>query len=149
MDNIVTKPEVIVLVLVLVIESMKALVLGTATAYQRGKLKKFLNPEDASWLGGEVVIHDAPEPNRLFRAHRNSLENLLPFSLLALTFLLTGGNGSIGIFYFIAFALSRLSHTYAYLTGKAMLRRNTYSIAWLVQIVMAIHISTIVIGEIF
>ncbi len=146
MDAIMTRPEVVVLVIVLVVESVKALILGTATSYQRGSLGKFINPEDASWLNGEMLSSDAPGPGRLFRAHRNSLENLLPFSLLALTYLLVGGNSSVGIFYFIIFSLSRLAHTYAYLTSKPMLRRNTYTSAWLVQIVLAMHVSSVVIG---
>ncbi len=147
MDAIFTKPEAIVLILVLVIESVKALILGMVTAYQRGKLGKFINPEDASWLNGEVVSFDAPKPDRLFRAQRNSLENLLPFSLLGLVFLSVGGNGNIGIIYFATFSIGRIAHSYAYLTCKPMLRRNTYSIAWLVQLMMAIHILAIVIGS--
>ncbi len=147
MDTILTRPEAAVLILVLVVESVKALMLGTITAYQRGKLGKFINAEDANWLKGEVVTFDEPEPNRLFRAHRNSLENLLPFSLLAMAFLLVSGNSFIGIIYFVTFSISRLAHSYAYLTCKPMLRRNVYSIAWLVQIIMGIHILTIFIGS--
>ena len=145
MDAIMSKPEAVVLVLVLVVESLKALTLGTLTALKRGKIGKFINAEDANWLGGDVVSYDAPEPSRLFRAHRNALENLLPFSVLACSYILAGGNGLAGIIYFIVFSLSRIAHSYAYLACKPMMRRNAYSIGWLVQIILALHVTTVVI----
>ena len=74
-------------VIALVLEVFKTLILGTITAFQRGQLKKFINPEDANWLGGEAVIHDVPNIHRLFRAHRNNLENLVPFAVLCFLFL--------------------------------------------------------------
>ncbi|TVZ40354.1 glutathione S-transferase [Alteromonadaceae bacterium 2753L.S.0a.02] len=145
MEAIMVKPEALVLVLVLVVESLKALLLGMFTALKRGKMGKFINKEDAEWLGGEVVSLDAPEPSRFFRAQRNALENLLPFSVLACCFILIGGNGLAATVYFTAFSLSRLAHCYAYLTCKPMMRRNAYSIGWLVQILLALHVATIVI----
>lgn len=93
MEAIMIKPETLVLVLVLVIESLKALLLGMFTALNRGKIGKFINKEDAEWLGGEVVSLDAPEPSRFFRAQRNALENLLTFSVLACCFILIGVMG--------------------------------------------------------
>jgi len=146
MENLLTRPELTVLALVLVIESLKALLLGTATAYQRGKLNKFVNAEDAKWLGGEVVVHDEPLPARLLRAQRNTLENLATFFILSIIYILIGANSTIGLLYFVSFSISRLAHTYAYLNYKPMLRRNAYTVAWLVQIAMSLHVSVILTG---
>jgi len=145
MEAIMMKPETVVLVLVLVVESLKALLLGMFTALKRGKIGKFINKEDAEWLGGEVVSLDAPEPSRFFRAHRNALENLLTFSVLAFCMVLVGGNGLAASIYFIVFSLSRIAHCYAYLACKPMMRRNAYSIGWFIQILLALHVATIVI----
>jgi uncharacterized MAPEG superfamily protein len=145
MEAIMMKPEMVVLVLVLVVESLKALLLGMFTALMRGKTGKFINKEDAEWLGGEVLSADAPEAGRFFRAQRNALENLLTFTVLAFCFILVEGSGLAAIVYFIIFSLSRLLHCYAYLACKAMMRRNAYSIGFFIQILLALHIATIVI----
>ena len=146
MESILVRPEFVIFALVLVVESVKALFLGTATAYCRGKTGKFINREDADWLGGEVVDNDAPEPGRLSRAHRNTIENLVPFALLGTVYLVVGANDMAGLTYFIAFLISRQVHTYAYLNRRPMLRRNAYSVAWLIQLAMAIHVAVGIIG---
>lgn len=60
----------------------KAQLLGAATAATRGKLKQFVNKEDADWLGGAHLDCDSDEVQRIFRAHRNDLEALLPFAIV-------------------------------------------------------------------
>lgn len=118
---------------------MKAQVLGAATAATRGKLKRFLNPEDAAWLGGEHVTPDDERVQRIFRAHRNDLENLLPFFIGGALYLHTGAATAVGAAYFSAFLLARYAHTYAYLRQKARVRRDAFAVGWLVTIVMSIH----------
>ncbi|MGG2362828.1 MAPEG family protein, partial [Salmonella enterica] len=70
---------------------LKALLLGTATAAMRGKHKRFINAEDAVWLGGEAVGLDTDPGARIGRSHRNDLENLLLFAILASIYLALGG----------------------------------------------------------
>jgi hypothetical protein len=57
---------------------LKAQILGASTAAMRGKLKKFLNP-------------DNERVQRIFRTHRNDLENVLPFFISRSLFLASGG----------------------------------------------------------
>jgi glutathione S-transferase len=118
---------------------VKAQVLAAATAALRGKLGKFVNPEDAAWLGGEQVAADDGRVQRLFRAHRNDLESLLPFFVGGSLYLQSGGAALIGAAYFGAFLLARYVHTYAYLEQKPQLRRNAFTAGWLVAIVMIVH----------
>lgn len=118
---------------------LKAQVLGAATAATRGKLKKFINPEDAMWLGGEHVNPDDEQVQRIFRAHRNDLENLLPFFVGGTIYILGGAATTAGAAYFGVFLLARYAHTFAYLKQKARLRRNAFTLGWLVTIVMSIH----------
>jgi hypothetical protein len=56
-----------------IILSLKALLLGAATAAMRGKLKSFLIAEDAAWLDGAHVDTDPEIVARIGRAHRNDL----------------------------------------------------------------------------
>src|SRR6266852_9251913 len=98
-----------------IILSLKAVFLGAATAATRGKLKSFLNAEDAAWLSG---VHANPDPEavaRIGRAHRNDLENLLLFALCGLLYLFAGGSALAGFIYCGAFLVARTFHTFAHL----------------------------------
>src|SRR6185312_7079092 len=104
----------------------------------RGKLKSFLNAEDATWLGGAHVNPDPEAVARLGRAHRNDLENLLPFFVCGLLFVLFEGSRIAGYVYCGAFLVSRVLHTLAYLGARPMLRRNAYTLGFLVIAFMGI-----------
>ncbi|CAM2005634.1 MAPEG family protein [Acanthopleuribacter pedis] len=146
-SSIFDTPLFSVFALVLIAETLKTLVLGTATAWTRGQLKQFINQEDAAWLGGETVVVEHPDPARLGRAHRNNLENLVPFLALGGIYLLSGAAPLMGMFYFGGFFLARAAHTAAYLTQRPLLRRNSYAAAWLILIVTGIHAGTRLIGQ--
>lgn len=118
---------------------LKAQFLAAATAATRGRLGKFINPEDAAWLGGKHVAADDGRVQRLFRAHRNDLESLLPFFAGGMLYLQGGAAPAIGAAYFCAFLLARYAHTYAYLVQRPRLRRNAFTVGWTVAIVMSIH----------
>ena len=118
---------------------VKAQILGAATAATRGKLKQFLNAEDAQWLAGEHVKPDPEAVDRIARAHRNDLENLLPFFIGGTLFLSGRGPVSAGLAYFIIFLFARYLHSVAYLLRKPALRRNAYTAGWLATLVLACH----------
>jgi glutathione S-transferase len=118
---------------------LKAQILGAATAATRGKLKKFINAEDAAWLGGQHVTSDDERVQRIFRAHRNDLENLLPFFAGGMLYVLSGASVVGGIAYFTLFVFARYAHSYAYLTQRAGLRRNAFTVGWLVTIATNLH----------
>lgn len=119
--------------------ALKALFLGTFTAATRGKLKSFLNVEDAAWLDGAHVNPDPEAVARFGRAHRNDLENLLPFFVCGAFYVVSGGPLWIGAFYCGAFLIGRVLHTIAYLCARPKLRRNAYTIGFLVIAIMAVH----------
>lgn len=147
MNQIIGTPLFTVFALVLIAESLKTLFLGTATAYTRGRLKLFLNQEDADWLGGRAVDVEHPTPGRLFRAHRNNLENLLPFIALGGLYAVSGASATAGMVYFIGFFVARAGHTVAYLGKRATLRRNCYSLAWLLLILTGLHGGVAIVGH--
>ena len=93
----------------------------------------------ASDKGGEHVNPDDEGVQRIFRAHRNDLENLLPFFMGGTIYILSGAATTAGAAYFGVFLLARYAHTFAYLTQKARLRRDAFTIGWLVTIVMSVH----------
>lgn len=123
----------------LILLCLKALLLGTATAAMRGKHKRFINAEDAAWLGGETVGLDADPGARIGRSHRNDLENLLLFAVLASIFLAVGGPTVAAWIYSGTFLLTRFGHTLAYLTTRPALRRNCYMLGFFVILALAVH----------
>jgi len=98
-----------------------------------------MNAEDAAWLGGTHVSPDDESVQRIFRTHRNDLENLLPFFISGWLYTVSGGPLMLGEVYFAAFLLARYAYSFAYLTQKPRLRRGTYTIGWLVTIVTGVH----------
>jgi glutathione S-transferase len=118
---------------------LKAQILGAATAAPRGKLKKFLNQEDAAWLNGVHSNPDDERVQRIFRAHRNDLENLLPFFVSGMLYLSSGGSVVFGATYFGIFLVARYAYSYAYLASRPRLRRDTYTVGWLVTIFVGVH----------
>jgi glutathione S-transferase len=125
--------------LVVLILGLKALILGAATAATRGRLKQFLNAEDAQWLKGAHVNPDPEAIARIGRAHRNDLENLLLFATSGALYVASGASQLAGIVYCGLFLIARLLHTFAYLTGRPQLRRNAYTIGFLVIAAMSVH----------
>ena len=139
MFALTNNPLLAVFATVCVLLMLKAQALAAVTAATRGKLKKFINEEDAQWLGGEHVNPDDERVQRIFRAHRNDLENFLPFFTGGALYLASGASAAVGIVYFGIFLLARYVHTYAYLKQKARLRRDAFMAGWLVNIVMSLH----------
>jgi uncharacterized MAPEG superfamily protein len=142
-----TSPLFTVFGLVILALSLKALMLGAATAATRGRLKQFLNAEDAQWLKGAHVNPD-PEPvARIGRAHRNDLENLLLFAICGTFYVASGASQLAGFAYCGLFLLARLLHTLAYLTGRPLLRRNAYTLGFLVIAAMSVHAAVALIAR--
>jgi uncharacterized MAPEG superfamily protein len=131
--------------LTVIVLSLKALFLGAATAATRGRLKSFLNAEDAAWLSGTHVDPDPEVVARIGRAHRNDLENLLLFTICGLLYLLAGGPALAGFIYCGAFLFARILHTIAYLGRGPMLRRNAYTVGFLVIVAMSLHAGWLIV----
>lgn len=131
--------------IILIVESIKTLFLGTTAAFNRKIVGHFLNEEDATLLGGKAVEIDHATPGRFFRAQRNNIENLLPFLILGSLYLISGASMLSGAIYFSVFFLARLAHTFAYINKRPLLRRNTYATAWLAQIVIGIHAGAVIV----
>lgn len=135
----VTEPLFQVFAAVCGVLILKAQALAVATALTRKAAMKFVLPEDADWLGGESTQFDDPKARRVFRAHQNDLEALLPFFVSGTLYLLSDASPYFGLVYFIAFALARLTHSIAHLTGRPALRRNAFAMAWFLNIAIVLH----------
>jgi|SRR5262245_31156182 len=124
---------------VLVLLAFKAQLLAAATAATRGRLRKFINEEDAAWLGGAVANPDDERVQRILRSHRNDLEALLPFFIVGSVYLASGASQTVGAIYCLVFLLARFTHTVAYLRRRPRLRRDAFTAAWLMVFAMGAH----------
>ncbi|KAH8387625.1 hypothetical protein KR093_008265, partial [Drosophila rubida] len=93
---------------------LKMLCMSLLTARQRIKTKTFANPEDLR-MGRtpEVRFNDA-NVERMRRAHRNDLENVLPFLLMSLGYVASGPHPLTAKLLIRIGASARLLHTIVY-----------------------------------
>ncbi|KAJ6638398.1 Microsomal glutathione S-transferase 1 [Pseudolycoriella hygida] len=83
------------------------------TGAQRFRTKTFANPEDLPSKKLKVKFGDE-DVERVRRAHRNDLENVLPFIAVGFFYTLTSPSLYLATQLFRAAAISRLLHTFVY-----------------------------------
>jgi uncharacterized MAPEG superfamily protein len=122
--------------------ALQLLGLSLYTAIVRTKAKKVVNPEDARSVvrGSEVVEVETAEVSRLHRAHRNALENAVPFFVIGLLYVLTNGSKLGALAYFGTFTLARLLHSVFYAGGVQPWRTASFGVGALATIGMAVHV---------
>jgi len=118
--------------------SLKLVGIGIATALTRQKRNVWLNAEDAKRFGGSVVELEHPDVARLLRAHRNDVENLVPFFGLGLVWLSSGGSELVGAVAFVVFTLARVLHTGFYLAKMGRARTACFGLGFAVIVGLAL-----------
>ncbi|XP_055370739.1 microsomal glutathione S-transferase 1-like, partial [Condylostylus longicornis] len=93
--------------------ALKMLLMAILTAIQRSKHKIFANPEDAEIMKVEVVFNN-PDVERVRRAHRNDLENILPYFTIGLLYITIDPNPTLATILFRIATISRILHTFVY-----------------------------------
>ena len=115
--------------------------LGFYTAKVRADRKKVLNFEDVRINGGAVVVEvEHPDVQRVQRAHRNALENAVPF--FAIGFLYTQTSPSMAMLQglFVVFISVRLLHAIFYLGARQPFRTVSFAVGGLVNVIMAVQV---------
>ncbi|XP_023302253.1 microsomal glutathione S-transferase 1-like isoform X2 [Lucilia cuprina] len=108
-DNVVFKAYVFWSAVLVI----KMLLMGPLTGIQRFKTKTFANPEDLLSKKDKVKFDD-PNVERVRRAHRNDMENILPFFAIGFLYVLTNPASFLAVNLFRAVALARIAHTLVY-----------------------------------
>ncbi|TQV82641.1 MAPEG family protein [Exilibacterium tricleocarpae] len=117
--------------------------LMTATELTRVRYKMRTTPEE--WKNSEVHREDISdharyELERVHNAHRNTSENTLYFSLLALPFIFTSPSNLAAVTWLILFSLARVGYTYSYLNGKDEFRSGFMTLGLLAMYGIASYI---------
>ncbi|XP_022208689.1 microsomal glutathione S-transferase 1 isoform X2 [Drosophila obscura] len=92
---------------------IKMLLMSLLTGLQRFKTKTFANPEDLMSPKLKVKFDD-PNVERVRRAHRNDLENIVPFFIIGLLYTLTNPSVFLAVNLFRAVGIARIVHTIVY-----------------------------------
>lgn len=75
--------------------------------------KVFANKEDLQAKSAKIS-YDDPDVERVRRAHRNDLENILPWFMVTYVWLGTNPSYAVASFLIRAFVVSRIAHTIVY-----------------------------------
>ncbi|XP_075158362.1 microsomal glutathione S-transferase-like isoform X1 [Haematobia irritans] len=92
---------------------LKMLIMSMLTGLQRFRTKTFANPEDCL-SKKDKVTYDNPNVERVRRAHLNDMENILPFFITGLLYVLTNPSAFLAINLFRLVAVARILHTIVY-----------------------------------
>ncbi|MEZ4401483.1 MAG: MAPEG family protein [Kofleriaceae bacterium] len=115
--------------------------LGFETARVRAKRKIVLNQEDTLVTAGASVGEvEHVDVQRLLRAHRNALENAVPFFVLGLLYLLTGPGATFARVLFGVFAVVRVLHAAFYLQARQPYRTGMFAVGALVNMIMLVQV---------
>ncbi|XP_058834916.1 microsomal glutathione S-transferase 1-like [Topomyia yanbarensis] len=124
-----------------VILVLKMLALSQLTSLTRVRKKVFANREDAATISPTLKPKfDDPHVERVRRAHRNDLENILPFFLVAFLYLLTRPDPALAANLIRVAAVGRIVHSivYAVIVLPQPARLLSYAVTQLVMAFMAV-----------
>jgi len=131
-------PVITTLVVTVVVNWLNITVLWNMSGAVRGKTKTALNPEDARAFKGSLVEADPPEVSRVLRAHRNTVDNTVPFLLLAFAFASLGPSALEAQILLYGFTVARLAYSVCYLKGLQPWRTIMYGISVLLALGLAV-----------
>ncbi len=114
----------------------------------RAKVKVTPNPEDILSVTKDSKLGaDTPEIARVLRAHRNAADNIIPFAILGLLFVLWGGSPLLTAVFCGVFTLARLAHTISYLGEKQPWRTIAFVIGGIDTLVMVAFLTKALIAS--
>lgn len=138
MSTLTANPSFLIYTATMIVLCLNILGLWAYSGAVRGKTKTTPNEEDAGSIakGATLAAVDPPEVARVLRAHRNAADNILPFAILALLFVVWGASPMLtGIFCGI-FVFARIGHTLSYLGEKQPWRSIMFGVGGVATLVM-------------
>ena len=145
MNDVLSRPAFVAYALSCVVLAANLFVLASLTGAGRGKVKVFVNPEDAG-KEGKVQTSDEASIARLMRAHRNALENFVPFAVIGILYVLMGASTTWAYILFGTYTGARVLHSIMYLGGKQPWRTVMYGIGGVATLGMMIQVTRGAIG---
>jgi prostaglandin-E synthase 1 len=119
---------------------LKMWLTGGLTGLMRIRRAAYATPEDYAFMGKAVSEASDETVERLRRAHRNDLENILPFLAIGLLYALSRPSYTLALVLCVAFTAGRVLHTVAYIASLQPWRTLFYEVGNIALVVMVIHL---------
>lgn len=145
-----TNPSFLIYSASMVVLCLNVLALWGYSGAVRNKSKTTHNPEDlgATAKGAELVAVDPPAVARVLRAHRNAADNILPFAVLGLLFVLWGASPLLTAIFCGVFVAARLGHSLSYLGEKQPWRTVSFAVGAFATLVMVGFLVRALVGAV-
>jgi uncharacterized MAPEG superfamily protein len=117
---------------------VKMVAVGWSTSFFRIRDKHFATPEDYRLQGltPKSVVNEDVERTR--RAHRNDLENILPYFGVGLFYALTNPSLTAARIFFIGYTVARILHSIFYIASLQPWRTVAFGVAQILMLTMAV-----------
>jgi uncharacterized MAPEG superfamily protein len=129
-------PSFLIYSATMVVLCLNILLLWAYSGVVRAKKKVTPNQEDTATGKQALITSEPPEVARVLRAHRNAADNILPFAVLGLLFVIWGGSPLLTAIFCGIFAVARLGHSFSYLKEIQPWRSVMFAVAGLDTLVM-------------
>jgi uncharacterized MAPEG superfamily protein len=116
----------------------KMIAVGMATSSMRIRRNVFASPEDYRYQGREPASRPDPDIERARRAHRNDLENVLPFFAVGPIYALCEPSAVGAWVCFVGFTTARILHSIFYLRGLMPHRTIAFGIGLVLTLWMVL-----------
>ncbi|MBI4516334.1 MAG: MAPEG family protein [Deltaproteobacteria bacterium] len=138
MDLLTQYPALPVLGVVYLILVLKMIAVGSYTSSIRLRRGVYATPEDYELQGRTPPALPDEDIERARRAHRNDLENILPFFGAALFYALTQPSMFMTRVYFWGFCLARICHSVFYIRHRQPHRTIAFSVGLILMVLMVL-----------
>jgi uncharacterized MAPEG superfamily protein len=120
--------------------ALHLLVLALWTGTTRVIHKRYVHAEDAELTNQPQAIQEHDSVMRARDAHRNALENAVPFFAIGFLYAAQGPTKEGALIYFATFAAARILHSVFFLWGKQPYRTLMFTIGVLALLGMGVHV---------
>lgn len=138
MNAILQDPALRLFAICTLVLCLKMFAMSFYTSTLRLRRGVFGTPEDYKMQGMPLKAAADEGIERVRRAHRNDLENVLPFFAVGLIYALSGASMLGAQINFIGFTLARILHSIFYVRGMQPHRTLAFTVAGLLQLWMLV-----------
>lgn len=115
---------------------LKTMAVGVFTSSLRLRKRVYASPEDYAVQGLAPARERDADVERARRAHRNDLENVLPFLAVGPIYALSGPTDAGAWTCFVGFTTARILHTIFYLSGAMPHRTLAFAVGFAITLWM-------------
>jgi uncharacterized MAPEG superfamily protein len=139
MDEFLAAPATRLFAVVYLLLVVKMVVVGSYTSMLRIRRRVYATPEDYAAVGLAPRPARDEEIERTRRAHRNDLENILPFFGVGLLYVLARPSLGAARVLLLGFLLARVLHSFFYIRGLQPYRTIAFGAGSLLMLAMLVR----------